>query len=391
MYNPYKSDIIVLAYLDKVFWEVLMKKLISISFIVMILFSFGLGIHATLSSDLTPEEPKSIEDLTNDEKRILEELFIIVQEIKEMEEVERTSSIEIDNLKIDIKGIEEDIQEKSIEYDDNLNIMEKILKSYQKSGSNTYLELILGSESLSTLLRRINLLRDISSSTEDLLIKLEDAKEALIMDRNKIQEKLEDVEERQRQVREAIQKQIALKDDLEKRLASLQDEKSKYEEYLSRLENSWIEIKPIFTETINQLTKMIEDGNIPQDTIDINISLTGVKGIIREESLERILSSQSFPTKVEMILNKDSMELILPEIGIEMSGKLEILENNQSLRFNMDNGSYLDMKLEKSALEELFSFGYLEFNFKKLLDKSTIRNVIIYDDRLELIINPILF
>lgn len=368
-----------------------MKRFIGISLVLVILFSFALGINATLSTDKTSEESKSIEELTNEEKIILEELFIIVQEIKEMEEVEFTASIEIENLKDEIEAIEGQIQEKTIEYNDNLNIMEKILKSYQKNGSNTFLDLILGSESLSTLLRRINLIRDISRSTEDLLIELEDAKEALVMDRNKIKEKLEDVEEKQRQVREAIQKQNTLKDDLEERLASLQDEKSKYEEYLSRLENSWTDIKPIFTETINQLTKMIEDGNIPQDTIDIKISFTGVKGIIREESLDRILSSQPFPTKVEMKLNKDNMELILPEIGIHMSGSLEILENKQSLRYNMESGSFLDMKLERSALEELFTFGYLEFNFKKLLEKSTIKNVIIYDDRLELIINPVLF
>ncbi len=368
-----------------------MKRFISISLVVMIIFSFALGINATLSTDKASEESKSMEELTNEEKMILEELFILVQEIKEMEEVESTASLEIDNLKEEIGAIEEQIQEKIIEYDGNLNIMEKILQSYQKNGSNTYLDLILGSESLSTLLRRINLIRDISSSTEDLLIELEGAKEALVMDRNKIKEKLEDVEEKQRQVREAIQKQTTLKDDLEERLASLQDEKIKYEEYLSRLESSWTEIKPIFTETINHLTRMIEEGNIPQDTIDIKISFTGVKGIIREESLERILSSQSFPTKVEMRLNKDNMELILPDLGIHMSGSLEILENKQSLRYNMESGSFLDMKLEKSALEELFSFGYLEFNFNKLLERSTIRNVIILDDRLELTINPVLF
>jgi hypothetical protein len=81
----------------------------------------------------------------------------------------------------------------------------------------------------------------------------------------------------------------------------------------------------------------------------------------------------------------------MPEIDIYMSGTLEIMDNKQSLRFNMYEGSYMGMKLEKSAMEELFSFGYLEFNFKKMLNKSTIKSIKLNDDGLELKFNPVLF
>lgn len=372
-----------------------MKKFLSLILIFMLIFTFTFSYSTSLPSvegiSGTENVKENLEDLTKEEKQILEELFIIVQDIKEMEDIERKTSIEIDELKIDIVRLEVQIREKELQYEDSLSIMEEILKNHQRNGSISYLEMILSSDSLQTLLRRVNLIREISRSTEGLLVKLEEAKQELIEDKETLQASLDQVEERQRQVQEAIKSKNILRNNLETRLTSLKEDKARFEEYLNRLENSWSEIKPVFTETINMLTRMIEDGNIPSDTIDISFSLTGVRGIIKEESLDDILLSQIFPTQVEIKLKKDKLELIMPDINIFMTGSLEILEGRQSLRFNMEEGAFLDMKLEKSAMEELFSFGYLEFNFRKLLEKSTIRAVNINEDHLELLINPVLF
>ncbi len=372
-----------------------MKNFLSLVLVFTIIFAFSFSYSTSLpaSEEISGTDvvKENLEELTNEEKKVLEELFILVQDIYEMEAVERTTSVEIDDLKADIENMEDLIKEKEFQYDDSLNIMEEVLKNHQKNGSTSYIEMILSSDSLQILLRRINLIREISRNTESLLEELELSKKELIEDKETLQSSLEQVEERQRQLQEAIKSQTILKNNLELRLASLKEDKAKFEEYLNKLENSWAEIKPIFTETINMLTKMIEEGNIPSDTIDISFSLTGVRGIIKEESLDDILLSQKFPTRVEIKLQKDKLQLIMPDIKIFMSGSLEILEGRQSLRFNMEEGSFMDMKLESSAMEELFSFGYLEFNFKKLLDKSTIRAVNINEDNLELLINPVLF
>lgn len=334
---------------------------------------------------------ENLADLSIEEKKVLEELFIIIQEVKEMEEIEKATGVEISDLESDIVIMEELIKEQTQKYDDNLFIMEELLKSYQKNGSTTYLDLILSSDSLQTLLRRFNVLRDIARGTNTLLEDLEQAKAVLVRDKEKLNETLILVQTRQKELKLALENKIKLKDELEVKLDSLQEDKAKFEEYLNLLENSWVKIKPIFSETITMLVKMIEDGNLPEETIDIKFSLGGVTGIIKEDMFRDILGAQKFPTKVDIVFSKDKLELLMPEININMSGTLELLDNKQSLRFNMEEGQYLGMKLEKSAMEELFSIEYLEFNFKKLLDKSTIRSIKINDDNLELLINPVLF
>jgi len=80
----------------------------------------------------------------------------------------------------------------------------------------------------------------------------------------------------------------------------------------------------------------------------------------------------------------------MPEIDIHLSGNLELIDT-QTLIFNVTEGEYLGLKLEKSAIQELFNLGYLKFDFKKLLDKSTIKSIKINEDSILLNVNPVLF
>jgi peptidoglycan hydrolase CwlO-like protein len=366
-----------------------MRRFICFILIIITLLSFAFGEEGLSGMS---EARENLTDMTQEEKKVLEELFIIVQSIKETENIQESTKVEIENLRIDIKNMEAQITEQEKKYDDNLHIMEEILKNYQKNGATSYLNLILSSDSLHTLLRRINIIRDISRSTNTLLEDLEAAKAELIEDKAKIEETLDLVEERQKQLEDTLMKSNALKNNLELKLASLQEDKSKYESYLNNLETTWKEIKPLFSNTISMLVRTIEEGNVPDDTILLsNISLISVTGTISEAKFKNILKSLDFPTKVDIELSDGKIELIMPEIEIYMSGTLEIMDNKQSLIFNMEQGSYMGMKLEKSALEELFSFGYLELNFKSMLGRSTIKSIKIKDDSLELKLNPVLF
>ncbi|WFA10143.1 hypothetical protein [Tissierella sp. Yu-01] len=369
------------------------SMLILISLLALYSFSYSDNIEQTSDESVSgvSDVKDSLSDLSNEEKKILEELFLIVQQIKEMEELEYLTALEIDDIRKEILDMENNIQIMQEEYDENLYIMEDVLKIYQRNGATTYLELILSSDNLNTLLRRINAIRDISRNTSTLLEDLEETKEKLIKDKEKLNNTLDKLENRQNELQRTIEKSITLRNELEASLSALHEDKVKFEEYLYNLENRWVEIKPIFSETINMLVEIIEKGDLPEGTIRINLSATGVRGSIKENYIKEVLESRTFPTKVELLFYEGKIELVMPEIEVYMSGNLELLEDKQSLIFRMEEGAFQGMKLELSAMEELFTFGYLQFNFQKLLDKSTIREIIIKDDYLELLINPVLF
>src|SRR5690554_4350607 len=117
-----------------------MKRLISILLIISLLAFYSLSYSDNLNQENQEsvsgisEVRDNLKELSSEEKQILEELFLIVQEIKEMEELEKLTALEIDDLKEEINEMEYQIQKKQEEYDDNLNIMEEVLKSYQRNG-----------------------------------------------------------------------------------------------------------------------------------------------------------------------------------------------------------------------------------------------------------------
>lgn len=369
-----------------------MKRFLSIILIIaIIIVPFSIYSYSQPSNEESVSEVQnSIVELSDEEKKILEELFLVLQDIMEMEEREKSIILAMESLKINITDIEDRIKDETIKYESNLNIMEEVLKSYQRNGSTSFLELVLSSDSLGTLLKRINAIRDISRNTENLLNTIEEGKEKLVEEKKNLNSTLEDYEIRQKELKDALDKKFALKDDLERRLSSLKEEQSKYEDYLRRLEMSFHEIKPIFSETINTFVKMIEDGNLPEDVMDISISLPNIKGVIYEDKLRNILKAYKFPADFDLIFTKERIELYMPELNLYMAGTFEIVDPH-TIKLKVVDGKYMGLTLEQASIEELFKNGYLIMNFKSLLDKNKIKSIEIKDKSLELYITPVFF
>lgn len=369
-----------------------MKKIISILLVFSILiiplnfYSYSQPIDKVTASG--PND--NLLNLSDEEKSILEELFLVLQDIMEMEEKEKSIALTMEELKGNIIDIESTIEDETNKYNNNLNIMEEVLKSYQRNGSTSFLELVLSSDSLGTLLKRINAIRDISRNTENLLISIEEGKEKLIDEKNNLDNNLKVYETSKKELEDALAKKFVLRDDLERRLSALKEEKSKYEDYLRRLETSFKDIKPIFSETINAFVKMIEDGKLPDDVISVTLAPPNIRGIISEDRLRDVLKSYRFPTDFDLVFTKEKLELYMPNLDLYMAGTFEIIDP-QTIKLKVIDGKYLGFTLEQASIEELFKNGYLIMNFKSILGKNRIKSVEIKDKTLELYITPTFF
>ena len=80
-----------------------------------------------------------------------------MQEIEGLERDYLAINKEIESLKIDVSDLEINIDKEEEKYNQNLIILEEILKSYQRMGPASYLEIILESKDISDFLRRINI------------------------------------------------------------------------------------------------------------------------------------------------------------------------------------------------------------------------------------------
>lgn len=361
--------------------------IIVLIFATIFTYSFGQLVNPGQSMD---EINTSISQLSADEVQILESLFLIQQEVRELEINQERTELEIEDLDKKIEHIEDDIAGLERSYDYNLDIMEEVLRSYQRKGPLSNLQLVLSSDSLSSLIRRINSIRDLSRNTNELLETLEGEKEDLVSTKLELDETLKEIQERRVQLLRTIEEKTATIQRLEDSLQALQEEKERYEGYLAGLNDSWNQVKPIFLQTIQGITDTVESGQLPESMLNIKISFTGISGRIFDEELNDELSKNNYPTSTELLFYEDHVRLVMPDLNLNIRGNLIILDN-KTLRFEISDGEYMGLALEKSAVMDLFDFGYLDLKFEKLLGNNTIRSIDLQDGFMDLQIRPSLF
>ncbi len=375
----------------KQFLVYLFISLLAITILIPCFSNIGIATPDTTDEDKSLSEiQESLADVSEEEKEVLEKLFILSQEIEEMERQKVQSSKELEGLNKEVTNIEELIAVETLTYEQNLRIMEDVLKAYQKSGPGSFVEIILSSDSLKVLLQRLNALGDITKNTNDLLESLQESKTRLAAEKNRITEKLTLVEEQQKKLDETLEKNIALKEELKVYLESLEGERTKYEGYLSEIELYWSQLKPLFAETTRVFSKMLYDTTIPPDAIKVEFSLLNVKGIIEEKTFKEIIAGQSFPMELEMEFSNDKLEVVIPDKYLYLAGNFEIVESKK-LVFIVEEGSFFGMPLEKATIEDLFSEGYMELDLGHILGKNKLKSIKINDDNIELQITPVLF
>ena len=361
--------------------------LISNLAIVFALMIFSSSIVAG-DVDSFSEIQEKLAGISEEEREILQNLFVLVQEIEEIERTEDGITRDIEIINRDFKDLEVVIAGEEIAYNRNRDALEQLLKSYQRRGPGSYLEIILDSDNLTMFLRRINTLRDLTRNTGELMELLKESRENLSNERTKLAEKLMLMESKQEQVRESLARKLQLKEDMEEYMASLGKEREYYQEHLANIQLVWDELKPLFSETIKEFSRIIEEGNLPSNALKITFTLHGIKGSIDEEAFNDIIKGH--PRLPEMVFSfyTDKIEMRLPEKNLVLAGTFIILEEH-ILKFDVEEGSFYGMPLETETIEELFHGGYLELNLKPLVGNNTLHSIEVLEGNLELQIIPV--
>lgn len=361
----------------------LYKRLLLVIIVITIIFT-----SSTILGDneeFTSEIQEKLADISKEEMEILEYLFIQVQEIDEMERENIRLNHEIEIMGIDIETLEDRIIIEESNYKQNLMALESILKSYQRMGAASYLEIILDSDSLTSLIRRINILRDLTKNTGELLLTIEKTKENLIAEKTNLDNKIKSLEDKRLVLRESLIKKQKLVAEKEEYLASLGTERDKYMERLDYVEMMMVDLKQILTDFTREFTKIIRDGNLPTDAVEESLTLRGIKGRISEKVFNDIIGSYKELPKMEIRFYPGKIEMSAPEKQLILIGEFVIIDD-QTLKFEAEKGSFYGMSLEKSTIDELFSEGDFVLELEPLLGKNILRSVEIKDKIIEILV-----
>lgn len=366
------------------------KRTMAFCIIVSLLFVFCFSKIATGQEDPFDEIQQKLKGISGEEREVLETLFVLAQEIEEMKRREGEIVQEIKAIYQEIKNLEDTIAVEEAAFERKRDVLKQVLKSYQRKGPGSFLEILLESDNLSVFLRRINTLRDLTRNTGELLTSLEESKGKLAAEKVRVSEKILFIEAKQLELREALEKKEKLIESQESYLASLAGQRAYYLEYLTNLQKLFMELGGFFEIVAEEFAKVVEEGNIPSHAFKTTITFMNITGTIDEKTFNDIIKANPRLPEMAFRFLPGKIEMSIPEKNLVLIGNFAILEGNR-IKFAVEAGTFLEMPLEAGALEALFQNTHLILDLKPLIGKNILHAIEILEGKLTLKVIPIIF
>lgn len=328
---------------------------------------------------------QKLQEISDDEKEVLNKLFDMTHDMEEIKSQEKKLTEDIETLNKQAESLKTAIAEQEKNYSKRLNVLKQVLQVYQRKGPGTYIGTILESESLKDFLYRLGTVQDLSRNTAELLDSLNESKAQLKLKKHGLDEKLKLMESKQKELKEALNGQLELKQKLESYLSSLNQQKTHYQEQLKNLEQVWNNLKLLFSDASGEFSHITESGNLPYDAVGISFTEEGIEGTLNENTINSMMSQNPILSQLKFSFHPNEAEIEVPEKSLILKGTFEIV-NGSSLKFAPREGSFYGMALKEDTIKELFSNGELLLDFKPIMGNSSLKNFEILDGSLKFII-----
>lgn len=369
------------------FSRVKIKIIFILCFFISITYTPAIDSFSEGVEEMLPQIRDKITRISEDEKQVLQKLFLLTHEIEGLEREAAAIGRELDKINIEMETMEETIKGEEAVHAKEQENLKHILRSYQRGGPGSYLEIILKSDSLDSFLKRLNIVRDLAQNTGKLLNTLEERREKLFLEKADMAEKRTLTQAKQKQLSGAIEEKSRLKGELEGLNASLAGEMEYYQAYLAEIEKEWKSLEYLFFDVSKEFVRFMDKGDLPLEALKIEFNFLYIKGSIDEKAFNSIVDKNSLLPEIQFGFLPDKLQIRVPEKNVVFRGRL-VVENLHTLKFEAEEGNFHGMPLEKAAVEELFLENPLTLDLKPMLAGGTISAVRIVEGNIELTIIP---
>jgi len=339
---------------------------------------------------IAQETLEAIENLNAEELALLSELFETASRIDQLEAELAVIQNDIHTLGGQIEAKQTQINERERDYNAVRDTLGEILKSQQRAGAASNLEIVLNATCLKDLLRRLNLLRELSRKTDTLMQETQAAHLRLEEEKAALSVLFEAQKTKEAELAASLRSLSEAKITLESQLQALASDRAFYEANLKRLDQSWSAFKPVFTESVTTLSEMLESGDVPIGKIELEFSPSGVKGRITDDNFNAVVSRRQGLPELRFDFTKKGVLMTFVKEKAELQGSFEIVDQ-RTLAFEVVSGTFQGVSMSQAALEDLVSRGTLTFDLTGTLGKSTLRQITHEDGAITLTIDIKLF
>ena len=348
-----------------------------------IVFLFSMLFINMANADPFSEVKGKLSGILKEQSQVLQKLFLQVQKIEQAENEANSRARDIEKVRTEIEGLQKLIKSEESEYANKKEDLKQVLTVYQRMGPGSYLEILLKSDSLPDLVRRINILRDLTRDTGGLLDEITNIRKKQLEDHAKLSARLSLMEDRQKALQQVIDKEKQAKEELEHTLASLKEKRGQYQQYLDSLQKAWGELKPFFSKAAKDFSDQIQNGGFPPDSVKITFGLFGIKASIEDKTINDIIAKDPRFNHMTFRFTPDKVEITIPDKNLNLKGKFVISEK-ACIKFEAEEGSFFGMPLEAASIKELFNQGDLMLDFSSQLGDGSLGSLVINEGSLDL-------
>ncbi len=308
-----------------------------------------------------------IENISEEEHRVLEKLFLITKEIEALEAEEGKLADEMFSMEEQITDLTDVIANLQREYDNKLDILQQVLVYYQRGGPATYLEILLSAESFSEFLKSLNVIKDITHNVSGLLSEIEEGRERLTLEKEQLAGKVVMLENKRLDLEHKRQERVKVQEEQEAYLLGLKEDRIYYEEQLQNLQLLWDNCKELFTNIVAETTRIIQEGYITAEDLNLEFGLFTMPGAIEEDTFNRILNDHSEMTETFFRFEDGEVLLEVPELHLALQGQFFIADD-RAILYEITSGTFYELPLDDLSLQVLFEQGPLIIDFADITD-----------------------
>jgi peptidoglycan hydrolase CwlO-like protein len=304
-------------------------------------------------------------DLSEEEKKVLKDLFTLTQDIEKLEREEESINDQITEMKKQIESLEDQITRKQADYDKNLSTLKEVLVYYQRGGPATYLEILLDADSLSSFLKSINLIKDISRNTGELLDTIEAERLSLQKDRQVLHEKTLQLTEKRTELEKTIESKERVKQEQEAYLMSLKEEQAYYREQLEGLTLVWTDCKALFSDMVVEINRVIGEGYFTAQDLNLELGFITTKGALGQDTFNRVIQENTSLPEIRFHFTQGEVVIEVPEKYLVLYGNFAITDK-KAITYEVTSGTFYDLPLNEASIMELFQYGPLLIDFASI-------------------------
>ena len=327
------------------------------------------------------------EMLIKEETEVLKRIFSLTIEMENVKKEQEILTGEISFIETELNNLINKIEAQQIIYENTRAGFKQVFRTYQKLGASSYLEIILQADSLKDFLRRLNTIKQIGRNIYNYLHVLEESKNELDLQVNNHQEMLLQLEKKEEQLEDSLLMASSLKAEMEDNLIILGDKRDQHLIQLNDMQLAWVEIKPSFLESLNELSMIINNGELPINALKTTITLRGIRGTLSQEIFNNIIIKQPGLSNITFKFLPKVAILKLTDKNLVLEGTFSIVDRS-SIMFNVFGGTFYEFPLDNNSLKDLFQDTQLIMDFQPLLGNSILQSIEIKDGQIELMIIP---